>query len=166
MSICDVLDNRQDRFPEVRMPVAEFIEQGVGFCVGHRDGEAGLGGFEIVFHLDGDEDFLKLIHGSSLSNHIFVGLAEHSEVNGIAGNFHLDILHRGAVGEVGCGENGCGDEGNGGEDFQNRFHDGASFLGWKMGIKIASQQVAGRFWNNIQFAFVRIISPLTIFFTS
>lgn len=166
MSICDVLDNRQDSFPEVRMPVAEFIEQGVGFCVGHRDGEAGLGGFEIVFHLDGDEDFLKLIHGSSLSNHIFVGLAEHSEVNGIAGNFHLDILHRGAVGEVGGGENGCGDEGNGGEDFQNRFHDGASFLGWKMGIKIASQQVAGRFWNNIQFAFVRIISPLTIFFTS
>lgn len=64
MSICDVLDNRQDSFPEVRMPVAEFIEQGVGFCVGHRDGEAGLGDFEIVFHLDGDEDFTELIHGS------------------------------------------------------------------------------------------------------
>lgn len=43
---------------------AEFIEQGVGFCVGHRDGEAGLGDFEIVFHLDGDEDFTELIHGS------------------------------------------------------------------------------------------------------
>lgn len=24
---------------------ADFIEQGIGFCVGHRDGEAGLGVF-------------------------------------------------------------------------------------------------------------------------
>lgn len=86
---------------------------------------------------------------ASLSNHIFVGLAEHGEVNGIAGNFHLDVLHGGAIGEVGGGENGGSDEGDGGEDFQNRFHGDASFLGWKMGIKIAPQQVAGRFWNNI-----------------
>lgn len=137
MPLCDVPDRCQDTFPDVRMPAVDFIEQSVGFCVCHRDGEAGLGDFGIVFHLDGDEDVLKLIHGSSLSNHIFVGLTEHGEVNGIAGNFHLDVLHRGAVGEVGGGENGCGDEGDGGEDFQNRFHDGASFLGWKMGIKIA-----------------------------
>lgn len=111
--LCDAPDHCQDIFPDVRMPAADFIEQGVGFCVGHRDGEAGLGDFGIVFHLDGDEDVIKLIHGSSLSNHIFVGLAEHGEVNGIAGNFHLDILHRGAVGEVGGGENGGSDEGNG-----------------------------------------------------
>lgn len=109
---------------------AEFIKRGVGFCVGHRDGEACLGGFGIVFHLYGDEDVLKLIHGSSLSNHIFVGLAEHSEVNGIAGNFHLDILHRGAVGEVGSGENGGSDEGEGGDSTDDGlFHGGASFLG-------------------------------------
>lgn len=106
----------------------DFIEQGVGVCVGHRDGEAGLGDFGIVFHLDGDEDVIKLIHGSSLSNHIFVGLAEHGEVNGIAGNFHLNVLHRGAVGEVGGGENGGSDEGEGGENFQNRFHGGFPFL--------------------------------------
>lgn len=137
MSICDVLDSRQDSFPEVVIPATDFIEQGVGFCVGHRDGEACLGVFGIVFHLDGDENFLKLIHGGSLSNHIFIGLAEHSEVNSIAGNFYLNVLHRGAVGEVGGGENGGSDEGDGGEDFQNRFHDGASFLGCKMGIKIA-----------------------------
>lgn len=128
--LCDAPDHCQDIFPDVRMPDADFIEQGVGFCVGHRDGEAGLGGFGIVFHLDGDEDFLKLIHGSSLSNHIFVGLAEHSEVNGIAGNFHLDILHRGAVGEVGSGENGGSDEGEGGDSTDDGlFHGGASFLG-------------------------------------
>lgn len=139
ISICDVFDNRQDSFPEVRMPAADFIEQSVGFCFGHRDGEACLGVFGIVFHLDGDEDFLKLIHGSSLSNHIFVGLAEHSEVNSIAGNFYLNVLHRGAVGEVGGGENGGSDDGDGGEDFQNRFHGVASFLEWEMGIKIAPQ---------------------------
>lgn len=86
---------------------------------------------------------------TSLSNHIFIGLAKYGEVNGIAGNFHLNVLHGGAVGEVGGGENAGGDEGDGGEDFQNRFHDGASFLGWKIGIKIAPQQVTGRFWNNI-----------------
>lgn len=149
------------------MPAADFIEQGVGFCVGHRGDEAGLGDFGIIFHLDGDEDVLKLIHGSSLSNHIFVGLTEHSEVNGIAGNFHLDILHCSAVGEVGGSENGGSDEGEGGDSTDDGlFHGGISFPGWKMGIKIAPQQVAGRFWNNIQFAFVRIISPLTIFFTS
>lgn len=149
MPLCDVPDRCQDTFPDVRMPAADFIEQGVGFCVSHRDGEACLGVFGIVFHLDGDEDFLKLIHGSSLSNHIFVGLAEHGEVNGVAGNFHLNVLHGGAIGEVGGGENGGSDEGNGGEDFQNRFHDGASFLEWEMGIKIAPQLGAGRFWNNI-----------------
>ena len=128
MPLCDVPDRCQDIFPEARMPAADFIEQGVGFCVGHRGGEAGLGDFGIVFHLDGDEDVLKLIHGGSLSNHIFVGLAEHGEVNGITGNFHLDVLHRGAVGEVGGGENGGSDEGEGGEDFQNRFHGGLPFL--------------------------------------
>lgn len=150
MPFCDVPDRCQDTFPDVRMPAADFIEQGVGFCVGHRGGEAGLGDFGIVFHLDGDEDVLKFIHGSSLSNHIFVGLAEHGEVNGIAGNFHLDVLHRGAVGEVGGGENGGSDEGEGhGNADDGLFHGGASFLGWKMGIKIAPQQVTGRFWNNI-----------------
>lgn len=129
MSICDVLNNRQDSFPKVGMPVAEFIEQCVGFCLGHRDGEACLGVFGIVFHLDGDEDFLKLIHGSSLSNHILVGLAEHGEVNGIAGNFHLDVLHRGAVGEVGGGENGGSDEGEGGDGTdEGLFHGWVSFL--------------------------------------
>ncbi len=127
MPLCDVPDRCQDTFPDVRMPAADFIEQGVGFCVGHRDGEAGLGDFGIVFHLDGDEDVLKLIHSSSLSNHIFVGLAEHGEVNGITGNFHLNVLHGGAVGQVGGGENGGSDEGEGGEDFQNRFHGGLSF---------------------------------------
>ena len=126
------------------MPAADFIEQGVCFCFGHRDGEAELGDFGIVFHLDGDEDFLKLIHGGSLSNHIFVGLAEHGQVNGIAGNFHLDILHGGAVGEVRGGENCGSDDGEGGEDFQNRFHGVASFLEWEMGIKIAPQLGAGR----------------------
>lgn len=116
---------------------ADFIEQGVGFCVGHRDGEAGLGAFGIVFHLDGDEDILKLIHGSSLSNHIFVGLAEHGQVNGITGNFHLNVLHRGAVGEVGGGENGGSDDGEGGEGADDGlFHGGLPFFG-KMGIKIA-----------------------------
>lgn len=110
------------------MPAADFIEQSVCFCFGHRDCEACLGGFGIVFHLDGDEDFLKLIHGSSLSNHIFVGLAEHGEVNGVAGNFHLNVLHGGAVGEVGGGENGGSDEGDGEKDFQNRFHGGLPFL--------------------------------------
>ena len=167
MSICNGLDSRQDSFPEVCMLAAEFIKQDGCFCVVHRDCEAGLGDFGIVFHLDGDEDFLKLIHGGSLSNYIFIGLAEHGEVNGIAGNFHLDVLHRGAVGEVGGGENGGCDDGEGGDGADDGlFHGGASFLGWKIGIKIAPQQVAGRFWNNIQFAFVRIISPLTIFFTS
>ena len=43
MPLCDVPDRCQDTFPDVRMPAADFIEQGVGFCVGHRDGEAGLG---------------------------------------------------------------------------------------------------------------------------
>ena len=66
---------------------------------------------------------------ASLSNHIFVGLAEHGEVNGIAGNFHLDVLHRGAVGEVGGGENGGSDDGDGGDGFQKRFH-GGDFLSW------------------------------------
>lgn len=70
-------------------------------------------------------------HGSLLSNHIFVGLAEHGEVNGIAGNFYLDILHCGAVGEVGGGENGRGDEGKSEKDFQNRFHGGLPFLDGK-----------------------------------
>ena len=108
---------------------ADFIEQVLGFFIGHRDGEAGLGVFGIVFHLDGDEDFLKFIHGSSLSNHIFVGLAEHGEVNGIAGNFHLDVLHRGAVGEVGGGENSGSDEGEGGDGTDDGlFHGGDSFL--------------------------------------
>lgn len=112
------------------MPAADFIEQSVCFCFGHRDGEACLGGFGIVFHLDGDEDFLKLIHGGSLSNHIFVGLAEHGEVNGITGNFHLDVLHGGAVGEVGGGENGGSDEGDGGDGADNGlFHGWVSFLG-------------------------------------
>lgn len=130
LPLCDMPDRCQDIFPETRMPAADFIEQGVGFCVGHRGGEAGLGDFGIVFHLDGDEDVLKLIHGSSLSNHIFVGLAEHGEINGIAGNFHLDVLHRGAVGEVGCGENGGSDEGEGGDSTDDGlFHGGASFLG-------------------------------------
>ena len=137
LPLCYVQDRCQDTFPEVRMPAADFIEQGVGFCVGHRDGEAGLGGFGIVFHLDGDEDFLKLIHGGSLSNHIFIGLAEHSEVNGIAGNFHMDVLHGGAVGEVGGGEHGRGDEGDGGECTDDGlFHGVVSFLE----IKIKSVQ--------------------------
>lgn len=136
MPLCDVPNRCQDTFPDVRMPAADFIEQGVGFCVGHRDGEAGLGDFGIVLHLDGDEDVLKLIHGWSFSNHIFIGLAEHCQVNGITGNFHLNVLHGGAIGEVGGGENGGGDEGDGGEDFQNRFHGGLPFFG-KMGIKIA-----------------------------
>lgn len=139
MSICDVLDSRQDSFPEVRMLAAEFIKQGVGFCVCHRDGEAGLGGFGIVLHLDGDEDFTELIHGSSLSNHIFVGLAEHGEVNGIAGNFNLDILHRGTVGEVGGGENGGSDEGEGqGNADDGLFHSGASFLEIKINLLCSS----------------------------
>ena len=107
---------------------ADFIEQILGFFIDHRDGETGLGVFGIVLHLDGDENFAKLIHGSSLSNHIFIGLAEHGQVNGVAGNFYLDVLHRGTVGEVGGGEDGCCDEGEGGEGFQNRFHGGASFL--------------------------------------
>ena len=130
MSLCDVLDRCQDTFPEVRMPAADFIEQGVGFCVGHRDGEAGLGGFGIVFHLDSDEDFLKLIHGGSLSNHIFVSLAEHGEGQGVGGGavLWLDVLHRGAVGQIGGGEDGGGDDGEGGEDFQNRFHGGLPFF--------------------------------------
>lgn len=129
MPLCDVPDRCQDTFPDVRMPAADFIEQGVGFCVGHRGGEACLGVFGIVFHLDGDEDFLKLIHGSSLSNHIFVGLAEHGEVNGIAGNFHLNVLHGGAVGKVGGGENGGSDEGDGGDGADDGlFHGGGSFL--------------------------------------
>lgn len=139
LPLCDVPDRCQDSFPEVRMLAADFIEQGLGFCFCHRDGEAGLGDFGIVFHLDGDEDVFKLIHGSSLSNHIFVGLAEHGQVNGITGNFHLNVLHGGAIGKVGGGENGCSDEGNGGEDFQNRFHGVVSFLEWEMGIKIAPQ---------------------------
>lgn len=117
----------------------DFIEQGVGFCVGHRDGEAGLGDFGIVFHLDGDEDVIKLIHGSSLSNHIFVGLAEHGEVNGIAGNFHLDVLHGGAVGEVGGSENGGSDEGEGqGNADDGLFHGGASFLEIKINLLCSS----------------------------
>lgn len=138
MSLCDVLDNRQNSFPKVGMPVADFIEQGVGFCFGHRDGEAGLCGFGIVFHLDGDENFLKLIHGGSLSNHIFIGLAEHGQGQGVGGGtvLGLDVLHGGTVGQVGGGDDSGGDEGEGGEDFQNRFHGGGSFL-CKMGIKIA-----------------------------
>ena len=132
LPLCDVPDRCQDISPGVRMPAAEFIEQGVGFCVGHRGGEAGLGGFEIVFHLDGDEDVLKLIHGSSLSNHIFVGLAEHGEVNGIAGNFHLNVLHRGAVGG---GENGGSDDGDGGDGADDGlFHGGASFFEIKINL--------------------------------
>lgn len=130
LPLCDVPDRCQDIFPEARMPAADFIEQGVGFCVGHRGGEAGLGGFGTVFHLDGDEDVFKLIHGSSLSNHIFVGLAEHGEVNGIAGNFNLDVLHGGAVGEVRGGENGGSDEGEGHGNADNGlFHGWVSFLG-------------------------------------
>lgn len=113
------------------MFAADFIEQVLGFIIGHRDGEAGLGVFGIVLHLDGDEDFAELIHGRSLSNHIFIGLAEHGQVNGIAGNFHLNVLHGGAVGEVGGGENGGSDEGEGEKDFQNRFHGGLPFLDGK-----------------------------------
>ena len=94
---------------------ADLIEQVLGFFIGHRDGEAGLGVFGIVLHLDSDEDFAELIHGGSLSNHIFIGLAEYGEVNGIAGNFHLNVLHGGAVGEVGGCENGGSNEGEGGE---------------------------------------------------
>lgn len=131
ISICDVFDNRQDSFPEVRMPAADFIEQSVGFCFGHRDGEACLGVFGIVFHLDGDEDFLKLIHGSSLSNHIFVGLAEYGQGQGIGGGdvLGLDVLHGGAVGEIGGGDDGGGDD----DDCQGNaddglFHGGGSFL--------------------------------------
>lgn len=129
LPLCYVPDRCQYTFPEVGMEAADFIEQGVGFCVGHRDGEAGLGVFGIVLHLNSDEDFLKLIHGGSLSNHIFIGLAEHGEVNGIAGNFNLDILHRGAVGEVRGGENGRGDEGDGhGNADDGLFHGVVSFL--------------------------------------
>ena len=136
LPLCDVPDRCQDISPGVRMPAAEFIEQGVGFCVGHRGGEACLGDFKIVFHLDGDEDVLKLIHGSSLSNRIFVGLAEHGEVNGIAGNFHLNVLHGGAIGEVGGGENGGSDEGEGGDGTDDGlFHGGASFLEIKINFK-------------------------------
>ena len=119
---------------------ADFIEQILGLFIGHRDGEAGLGGFGIVFHLDGDEDFFKFIHGGSLSNHIFVGLAEHGQGQGVSGGavLGLDVLHRGAVGQVGGSEDGGGDEGDGqGNADDGLFHGGGSFLGWKMGIKIA-----------------------------
>ena len=106
----------------------DFIEQVLGFFVGHRDGEASLGGFGFVLHLDGDENFAEFIHGGSLSNHIFIGL-EHGQVNGIAGNFHLDVLHRGTVGEVGGGEDGGSDEGEGGDGADDGlFHGVASFL--------------------------------------
>ena len=134
----DIMDSFVNGIAQDCAFAEDFIEQVLGFFVGHRDGEASLGVFRIVLHLDGDEDFAELIHGSSLSNHIFVGLAEHGEVNGIAGNFHLDVLHRGAVGEVGGGENGGSDEGEGGYNADDGlFHSGTSFLGWKMGIKIA-----------------------------
>ena len=56
-----------------------------------------------------------------------VALAPDGQGDGVAGDFRTDVLHCGAVGEVGGGENGRGNEGDGGEDFQNRFHGGLSF---------------------------------------
>ncbi len=56
-----------------------------------------------------------------------IALAPDGQGDGVAGVFRADVLHGGAVGEVGGGENGCGNEDDGGEDFQNRFHGGLSF---------------------------------------
>lgn len=52
---------------QIRAGLEKFSSQGLGISVDHGNGEAGLGIFKIVLHLDGDADFYKLTHAGGTS---------------------------------------------------------------------------------------------------
>ena len=117
---------------QIRAGLEKLSTQGLGIGVDHGNGEAGLGVFKIVLHLDGDADFYKLTHAAQLlsfADGVLVGLTPGGEVDGVAGNFDLDLVHCGTVGEPGGGQNGGGDEREGKDDADNRVHfHGGGFL--------------------------------------
>ena len=70
--------------------------------------------------------------GASLSDGVLVGLTPGGEVDGVAGNFDLDLVHCGTVGEPGGGQNGGGDKRKGEDDADDgvHFHGDFRLLSW------------------------------------
>lgn len=117
---------------QIRAGLEKLSTQGLGIGVDHGHGEAGLGVFKIVLHLDGNADLYKLTHAAQLlsfADGVLVGLAPGGEVDGVAGDFDLDLVHCGTVGEPGGGQNGGGDKREGEDDADDRVHfHGGGFL--------------------------------------
>ena len=68
-------------------------------------------------------DYLgKKSRGASFSNGVLVGLTPGGEVDGVAGNFDLDLVHRGTVSEPGGGQDGGSDERKGEDDADDGVH--------------------------------------------
>lgn len=117
---------------QIRAGLEKLSTQGLGISIDHGNGKAGLGTFKIVLHLDGDADFCKFVHAAQLlllSDGVLVGLTPGGEVDGVAGNFDLDLVHCGTVGEPGGGQDGGGDEREGEDDADDGVHfHGGDFL--------------------------------------
>ena len=133
----------QDGFADqIFAGLAQFGLQRIGVGTNHGRGDTSLVTFKIVLHLDGDADLCKFVHAAQLlllSDGVLVGLTPGGEVDGVAGDFDLDLVHRGTVGEPGGGQDGGGDEREGEDDAADgvHFHGDFRLLSWEMGIKIA-----------------------------
>lgn len=120
----------QDGFADqILAGLAQFGLQCIGVGTNHGRGDTSLVTFKIVLHLDGDADLCKFVHAAQLlllSDGVLVGLTPGGEVDGVADNFDLDLVHRGTVGEPGGGQDGSGDERDGEDDANDgvHFHDG------------------------------------------
>ena len=112
--------------------LAQFALQCIGVGTNHSRGDASLGAFKVVLHLDSNTDFCKFVHAAqflSLADGVLVGLTPGGEVDGVAGDFDLDLVHCGTVGEPGGGQNGGGDEREGEDDADDGVHfHGGGFL--------------------------------------
>lgn len=135
---------------QIRAGLEKLSTQGLGISVDHGHGEAGLGVFKIVLHLDGDADFYKLTHAAqllSLADGVLVGLTPYGEVDGVAGNFDLDLVHCGTVSEPGGGKDGGGDERDGEDDADDGVHfHGGGFLS----LTLLAEQWINRFCSGLE----------------